>query len=66
MQGLTDVLCEACAAMGWKTPTSIQKEALPLAFEGELCPVYWLMRILSGSLTFSLKELSPFQPCAQL
>ena len=34
LQGVTEVLCEACAALGWKTPTKIQQEALPLAFEG--------------------------------
>ena len=28
------MLCEACAALGWKTPTKIQQEALPLALEG--------------------------------
>ena len=29
-----DVLCEACEAMKWATPTPIQKEALPVAFQG--------------------------------
>ncbi|XP_064406275.1 probable ATP-dependent RNA helicase DDX47 [Halichondria panicea] len=32
--GLTDVLCEACLALNWKIPTDIQREALPLAFQG--------------------------------
>lgn len=32
--GVTGVLCEACEELGWKTPTKIQKEALPIAFEG--------------------------------
>ena len=30
------MLCEACAALGWKTPTKIQQEALPLALEGSV------------------------------
>ncbi|CAF4584020.1 unnamed protein product, partial [Rotaria magnacalcarata] len=29
--GLNDVLCEACEKLGWKTPTKIQCEALPVA-----------------------------------
>lgn len=32
--GVTDVLCEACAAMKWVTPTAVQREALPVAFQG--------------------------------
>ncbi|CAF1280916.1 unnamed protein product [Rotaria sp. Silwood1] len=31
--GLNDVLCEACEKLGWKTPTKIQCEALPVAFQ---------------------------------
>ncbi|CAB4062842.1 DDX47 [Lepeophtheirus salmonis] len=27
--GLTEVLCEACESLGWKTPSKIQKEAIP-------------------------------------
>ena len=34
MKGLVDVLAEACEQLKWKTPTKIQKEALPVAFEG--------------------------------
>ena len=34
VQGVVDVLCEACQAMKWATPTPIQKEALPVAFQG--------------------------------
>lgn len=34
LQGVVDVLCEACDAMKWTTPTPIQKEALPIAFQG--------------------------------
>eukprot|EP00731_Ephydatia_muelleri_P028566 Em0020g210a len=33
-QGVCDVLCEACTALKWTAPTKIQREALPLAFEG--------------------------------
>lgn len=33
-QGVTDVLCEACAALNWKSPTAIQRESLPIALKG--------------------------------
>ena len=42
LQGVTDVLCEACSALGWKKPTRIQEEALPLAFEGSRCTLCYL------------------------
>ncbi|XP_043535365.1 probable ATP-dependent RNA helicase DDX47 [Chiloscyllium plagiosum] len=32
--GVTEVLCEACEQLGWKCPTKIQKEALPVALQG--------------------------------
>jgi ATP-dependent RNA helicase DDX47/RRP3 len=32
--GLVDVLCEAAKSLGWKHPTKIQKEAIPIALEG--------------------------------
>jgi ATP-dependent RNA helicase DDX47/RRP3 len=32
--GVTDSLCEACAALGYKNPTPIQAEAIPLALQG--------------------------------
>lgn len=32
--GVVDVLCEACESLKWKTPTKIQKEAIPLALKG--------------------------------
>lgn len=32
--GVTEVLCEACEQLGWKSPTNIQKEALPVALQG--------------------------------
>ncbi|XP_030058942.1 putative ATP-dependent RNA helicase DDX47 [Microcaecilia unicolor] len=32
--GVTDVLCEACEQLGWKQPTKIQLEAIPLALQG--------------------------------
>ena len=35
LQGVVDVLCEACEQLQWKNPTKIQKEALPVALEGE-------------------------------
>ncbi|XP_067043079.1 probable ATP-dependent RNA helicase DDX47 [Acropora muricata] len=31
--GVIDVLCEACQELGWKTPTKIQREAIPVALE---------------------------------
>ncbi|XP_078065040.1 putative ATP-dependent RNA helicase DDX47, partial [Mustelus asterias] len=34
LQGVTDVLCEACEQLGWKSPTRIQQEALPVALQG--------------------------------
>ncbi|KAL1450433.1 hypothetical protein WDU94_002799 [Cyamophila willieti] len=33
--GVVDVLCEACASVGWKVPSKIQKEAIPVALEGK-------------------------------
>jgi ATP-dependent RNA helicase DDX47/RRP3 len=32
--GVIDSLCEACATLGYKIPTPIQAEAIPLALEG--------------------------------
>ena len=32
--GIIDSLCDACTALGYKTPTPIQKEAIPLALQG--------------------------------
>uniref|UniRef100_A0A803Y7I3 Probable ATP-dependent RNA helicase DDX47 n=1 Tax=Meleagris gallopavo TaxID=9103 RepID=A0A803Y7I3_MELGA len=32
--GVTDVLCEACDQLGWKIPTKIQVEAIPVALQG--------------------------------
>ncbi|XP_076064585.1 putative ATP-dependent RNA helicase DDX47 [Oratosquilla oratoria] len=31
--GILDELCSACERLGWKTPTHIQKEAIPLALK---------------------------------
>ncbi|XP_077591039.1 putative ATP-dependent RNA helicase DDX47 [Stigmatopora nigra] len=33
--GVTDVLCEACDQLGWKSPSKIQVEAIPVALEGK-------------------------------
>ena len=33
--GLVDVLCDAAKSLGWKNPTKIQKEAIPIALEGK-------------------------------
>ncbi|KAK5007435.1 ribosomal RNA processing protein [Elasticomyces elasticus] len=32
--GIIDSLCDACTALGYKTPTPIQTEAIPLALQG--------------------------------
>lgn len=32
--GIIDALCEACTALGYKTPTPIQRESIPLALQG--------------------------------
>ncbi|KAM4635037.1 putative ATP-dependent RNA helicase DDX47 [Polymixia lowei] len=32
--GITEVLCEACDQLGWKSPTKIQIEAIPVALQG--------------------------------
>ncbi|XP_068098790.1 probable ATP-dependent RNA helicase DDX47 [Hyperolius riggenbachi] len=32
--GVTDVLCETCDQLGWKQPTKIQIEAIPVALQG--------------------------------
>lgn len=32
--GIIDQLCKACAAQGYKSPTPIQNEAIPLALQG--------------------------------
>lgn len=32
--GVTDVLCETCEQLGWKQPTKIQVEAIPIALQG--------------------------------
>ena len=32
--GLAAELVEACGELGWKTPTEIQKETIPLGIEG--------------------------------
>lgn len=34
-QGLIDTLCEACAELKWKTPSKIQREAIPVALQGK-------------------------------
>lgn len=32
--GVIDSLCDACTALGYKAPTPIQNEAIPLALQG--------------------------------
>ena len=33
--GIVDVLCEACEQLKWKTPTKIQREAIPVSLQGK-------------------------------
>ena len=40
LQGVTEVLCEACDQLGWKSPTKIQIEAIPVALQGETFRLY--------------------------
>lgn len=35
LQGVVDVLCEACNSLKWSAPSKIQKEAIPLALQGK-------------------------------
>lgn len=32
---MIDTLCDACEELKWKTPTKIQKEAIPVALSGK-------------------------------
>ena len=36
IQGVVDVLCEACELLKWKNPTKIQRESIPVALESKL------------------------------
>ena len=33
--GIIDALCEACTSLGYKAPTPIQREAIPVALQGK-------------------------------
>ena len=33
--GIIDSLCDACTALGYKVPTPIQRESIPLALQGK-------------------------------
>lgn len=35
LQGVVDVLCQACEELKWKHPSKIQKEAVPVALQGK-------------------------------
>ncbi|XP_075220014.1 putative ATP-dependent RNA helicase DDX47 isoform X2 [Lycorma delicatula] len=58
--GVSDVLCEACAALKWKTPTKIQKEAIPVALQGggmgvKTAVIVGGMDMMSQALTLAKK-----------
>ena len=36
LQGVVDVLCEACERLKWKEPSKIQKEAIPVSLTGNV------------------------------
>jgi superfamily II DNA/RNA helicase len=36
VKGIVDVLCEACEQLKWKTPTKIQREAIPVSLQGTI------------------------------
>ncbi|KAG7269947.1 hypothetical protein CRUP_005564 [Coryphaenoides rupestris] len=62
--GITEVLCEACDQLGWKTPTKIQIEAIPVALDGK--DVIGLAETGSGKTgAFALPILQSLLNCAQ-
>ena len=43
--GICDQLAEAAASLGWKSPSSIQEQAVPLVLQGE-----WVAGVLRAGL----------------
>jgi hypothetical protein len=41
-KGIVDVLCEACEELKWKSPTKIQKEAIPVALQGTVSYIKYI------------------------
>ncbi|XP_056310885.1 probable ATP-dependent RNA helicase DDX47 [Danio aesculapii] len=62
--GVTEVLCEACDQLGWKKPTKIQIEAIPVALQGR--DVIGLAETGSGKTgAFAVPVLQSLLLCAQ-
>ncbi|KAK1785733.1 hypothetical protein P4O66_019085, partial [Electrophorus voltai] len=62
--GVTEVLCEACDQLGWRQPTKIQVEAIPVALEGR--DVIGLAETGSGKTgAFALPILQCLLSCPQ-
>lgn len=62
--GIVDVLCEACESLKWKTPSKIQKEAIPVALQGK--DVIGLAETGSGKTgAFALPILQALLECPQ-
>ncbi|XP_072277056.1 probable ATP-dependent RNA helicase DDX47 [Pyxicephalus adspersus] len=55
--GVTDVLCETCEQLGWKLPTKIHNEAIPVALQGKRSTPGRLIDHLENTKGFSLRSI---------
>ena len=62
--GIIDSLCDACTALGYKTPTPIQQEAIPLALSGR--DVIGLAETGSGKTAAYALPILQSMPCILL